>query len=717
MAEFVNPYTFVPHAPVPERKVPAGHAIMDADRFSGVLKVTLTAKTPLLVGGFTPDGKEEKAVLPRRKDPAGAVMIPGSGLMGAVRSVHEALAGGCMRVLDLNRAPVHRHPANEKETELLRLAVVTRIGASGQAEEVRLCDRWYWVPAELLPGDGCGQPVRTGDQVQYERKPGETGDFPSKAVGGGRKRRLVRGYDAEKYPEGLTPGDIVRLRGMAPVSGDCKVVLVTSTNARGSEPVYFAVGDIGPDSPSMTVPESTWGLYLRTVDGADDLRPEVLAKKAGVKDGKRPVWTAGMTPEYADVWWPPRPEEENQGQEGERGDTQARLIGKRLYHREYFHVGQPVWVAVLGNKVTEIRLSQLWRYEGSFPVGERLGDPSGQAKGCTDWRDLCWSCRIFGSADTEGRGANELAEQNSYRGHVRIDDLLADRDVRPIEWDLAPLASPKPSAGQFYLDNKNRPGLAEQNTRPMATWGSEADKTDPRPIRGRKFYWRTDTKADPDASEPQRGKAREHQAGKALSKKVELIPAETVFTGRITFDNLSSEDYGSLLAALNPRCLGTVHERGWEQSVLSVGGGKPFGFGSVEIEVESVSVQGARERYLGESGNGQVPEPDEAVRAFLEAVPPDVKLNTWPALRHALEFGFVNDEDVWYPPGDGQRGDEGYDKSFEFFALTNGLRYSEGHGDRHLVRLPDAARGRAQQKITSPAGQAPRREPRGGRQR
>lgn len=691
---------------------------MGADRFSGVLTVTLTAKTPLLVGGFTGDapGGKEKTVLPRRKDPAGAVMIPGAGLMGAVRSVHEALAGGCMRVLDLDRAPVHRHPANEKETELLRLAVVTRTGASGQAEEVRLCDRWYWVPAELLPGDGHGQPVRTGDQVQY-RKSGKTSDFPGGAVGGGRKRRLVRGYDADKYPEGLAPGDIVRLRGMAPVTGDCKVVLVTSTNARVSEPVYFAVGDIGPDSRSMTVSQSTWELYKRTVDGVDDLRPEILAKKAGIKDGKRPVWTAGMKPEYADVWWPPRQEEENQGQEGEDGDTQARLIGKRLYHREYLHVGQPVWVAVLGDKVTEIRLSQLWRYEGSFPVIERIGDPSRQAKGCTDARDLCWSCRVFGAADTEGRGADQLAEQHSYRGHVRIDDLLAVGDVRPIEWDLAPLASPKPSAGQFYLDSRNRPGLAEQNTRPMATWGSEADKPDPRPIRGRKFYWRTDTKADPGASEPQRGKAREHQVNKALSKKVELIPAKTVFTGRITFDNLSSEDYGSLLAALNPRCFGTVHEGGWEQSVLSVGGGKPFGFGAVEIEVQPVSVQGARERYLGEPGNGQVPEPDEAVRAFLEAVPPGVRLTTWPALRHALAFGFVNDEDVWYPPGDGQRGDEGYDKSFEFFARTNGLRYSEGHEDHDLVQLPDAASGRARQTIMSPAGQTPRREQRDGRQR
>jgi CRISPR-associated protein (TIGR03986 family) len=374
-----------------------------------------------------------------------------------------------------------------------------------------------------------------------------------------------------------------------------------------------------------------------------------------------------------------------------------------------------VWVDISGDEVTEIRLSLLWRYEGSGTLGERVG----KAKGCTDWQELCWSCRIFGAADTEGRDENDLAVQNSYRGHVRIDDLLAQGDVRPLQWDLAPLASPKPSAGQFYLDNRQRPKLADQNTKPAGTWGSVADtdKPDLRPLRGRKFYWRTDTKADPAAKEPHRGKTRQHQSEKSLSKKVELIPAGTVFTGRITFDNLSAQDYGSLLVALNPRRLDRAGDGGWGESVLSVGGGKPFGFGSVEIDVDPASVQGTKERYLGESDDTRIPEPDEAVRAFREAVPDDARTNSWRALRHALAFGFVNDEDVWYPTGGGRRGDEDYDKSFEFFALTNGLRYGENHDDHDLVPLPDAAKGRAAQKITSPAGQAPRREQPGGRQR
>lgn len=696
MAEFVNPYTFVPHVAVPERKVPAGHALMAQGRFSGVLKVTVTARTPLLIGGFTREAADGSKVgdLPRRRDPAGKVMIPGSGLMGAVRSVHEALAGGCMRVLDLNWVPVHRHPANVDETKDLRLAVVTKVDG-GKATEVALCDQWHWVPASLLPG-GEGDPVRSGDQLQYVAITGKPGDFPGKAVTGPAARRVVHGL-SEKHPDGILPNSIVRQRGMGPPTTDCKVVLVTDTNARDpNRPAHFVVGHVGPDSPRMKIEASSgaWSRYLRTVKGADDLRPESL-KKAGIASGKEPAW-GSVPPEYADVWWPPRPEED-QDRQDTRGENQPRRVGRRLRARPYLHEGQPVWVAVSGGEVTEIRLSLLWRYEGSGTLGERVGE----AKGCTNPRDLCWSCRIFGAADTEGRDENDLAVQNSYRGHVRIDDLLAEGDVYPIQWDLAPLASPKPGAGQFYLDNRNRRELADQNTRPAATWGSAADGSDPRDIRGRKFYWRTDTKADPVSDKPQRGKKRPHQSD-ALSSKVSLIPAGTVFTGQIAFDNLGAEDYGSLLAALNPRRLSAAGEDGWDETVISVGGGKPFGFGSVTIDVEPVQVQTVSERYLGEPAEGKPPTPEEAVRAFRAAVPLNVSAN-WQALRHALTFGFVDDEDVWYPPGSGRRGTEDYDKSFEFFALTNGLKLSGE--DRPVMRLPDAARGRKDQKLTSPAGQ------------
>lgn len=700
MALFVNPYTFVPHVVSPERYPPVGHAAMGRGRFSGVLKLTVTARTPLLIGGFPPPGGSPSAEvkeLPRRRD--GTVMIPGSGLMGAVRSLHEALTGSCLRIVDTDWVPVHRHPPTTEETKDLRLAVVWEVDNEGRAKSVRLCDDWMRIPKELLPGSGGhdDELPRTGDQLEYR---------PGKRLQGDALRPR-----SDEHPDWTGPGEIKRLRRMGLVTGDCWVLLVTDTNARPvtredkgknrskRSPVHYWAGRISPDASRCQIPDDAWENYKKTVAGADDLRRASLLK-AGASNGEEPGWDPARPPEYADVWWPPQADAGRGSGTGNGGDSKSRQkVGRRLLARSYLHVGQPVWVKVASGTVTEIRLSLLWRYLGDKTVGERLGD----AKPCTEPDSLCWSCRMFGSADTGGREQTDLAVQRSYRGHVRIDDLLAAGDVKPITWQLAPLASPRPSAGQFYLNNSAVAGssrIAAKDTRPSATWGSVADRASTRPVRGRKFYWRTTTEADPDAAEPVRSRHRGHQSD-AMSSTVSLIPAGTVFTGRVAFDNLDIAEYGSLLAALDPRLLSSAGEHGWENVVSSVGGGKPFGFGSVTIEVKPVKAGTAGQRYLGETGPG-VPSDAEAVTAF-RAATPDTARASWTALRNALEFGFIDDAKVWYPPGGGERGSEEYDKSFEFFAHTTGLRLSDGYRD--LLVLPDASLPAGRQELDSAAGE------------
>src|ERR1039457_1412980 len=130
---------------LPRRRPPAAHDMMRPDQLSGILKITVTARTPLLIGGFSrrgPDGAEQRD-MPRRAD--GKAMVPGSGLMGAVRSLHEALAGGCLRILKRAWVPVHRHPATPAETRDRKLAVVTAVDAEGRATRVALCDDGIWI--------------------------------------------------------------------------------------------------------------------------------------------------------------------------------------------------------------------------------------------------------------------------------------------------------------------------------------------------------------------------------------------------------------------------------------------------------------------------------------------------------------------------------------------------------------------------------------------
>jgi MinD-like ATPase involved in chromosome partitioning or flagellar assembly len=679
MAQFVNPYTFVQHVPEPERKPPVGHAFLGDGQLSGVLKVTLTARTPLLIGGYgRPD--QEGCDIPRRKD--GIAMVPGSGVLGAVRSLHEALAGGCLRVLNTDFVPVHRHPASTSVTTDvdLRLAVVTKVDGDGRAVRVALCEEWIWIPSQLLPR-GEDRLPRTGDRLQYHAESGTRATLPIPALTGTRERRVLNAR-SDKHPEGVVLGSITWVDEMGGDSPDWWVLLITDTNARTRGPdrkAYFAAGRISSSAPSYDVPSVTWENFSKTVEGADDLRPAELVK-AGIKSGKEPAYDPAREPDYADVRWPPQ----------DSGDT----IGQRLLARSYLHEGQPIWVQVndRDRTVTELRLSELWRYQGDGPVGDRVGS----AAPCTDPDNLCWSCRLFGSADTGGRDKTDLAVQKSYRGHVRIDDLLAQGHVSKLTWHLAPLSSPRPSAGQFYLDQTGLPRskrLSAKDTKPAATWGSEADNPALRPIRGRKFYWRT---TDPAGGDHPRGQFRDHQS-QTLGKWVALIPAGTVFTGNVCFDNVNPADLGSLLVALDPRLM-TAIQPGWdaEKIVTSIGGGKPFGFGSVTIDVELVAAQTAQARYLGEPA--QAVTIPEAVRAFAGKISAPARI-AWQELSHVLTSGFVPDDLVWYPPGPGDKGTMEYDQSFEFFAHSNGIAMSQEN--RELVVLPDVAGSAASQVLES----------------
>jgi len=87
----MNPYDFVPvdfNRRI-ERRTPAGHDKFSG--FSGTVKCTLKAETPLLV-----KGKEQtRGAISSRQNRDGDYIIPGSSLKGLFRSLVETVAHGC----------------------------------------------------------------------------------------------------------------------------------------------------------------------------------------------------------------------------------------------------------------------------------------------------------------------------------------------------------------------------------------------------------------------------------------------------------------------------------------------------------------------------------------------------------------------------------------------------------------------------------------------
>lgn len=556
---FVNPYAFVPLATKAARRAAApGHAGEKAtERYSGHLSLSWKLATPLLL----PANAAEEGWL-RGKE----VRVPGSSVAGAVRSLHEALFNGCFRVVDDAFLPGYREPATSDPT--LTLGLITK-AKDGRPLELRLCDDPVWVDSgDLLRRWPGGANPTTGDVLRFNGEIEDLEGLNRAQFATVDKVVLVR--RADQHAE--SPASDVGAR----------VIVVTSTSVRRKfkrdrRPgrALWAAGRLTdklvPIDP--TADAEMLANFRAASEGTDD-------RRRLEKDDPDGAWRTQT--QYADVeWW------------ADQAGRRMTVVGRRAKATGLLFVGDPVWVRydAKANRVTEMKLASIWRRPGRGSVGSRLpehlhpcdpGSPAG----------LCLSCATFGAADTNGEEKNR---QVSYAGHVRFGAVrgTASRIERV---DLAPLGAPRPGNGMFYLQGYQPRGSGRltPGADPVAThWGSWAEGGT-HPLSGRKFYWHSDPAkqaADLGAAlgrpVPPRYQATAKQTSGKMSRPAQLVPAGTVLTSTVAFDQLDAVALHALLAALEPgRVLSVVPGREKSRFATHLGGGKPFGLGSVQVTID-----------------------------------------------------------------------------------------------------------------------------------
>jgi CRISPR-associated protein (TIGR03986 family) len=637
---FINPYTFVPFPERIDRRKPAWHHRLADGHLSGTFTVTWTFTSPFQA----PEGAAGTTEL----------RVPGSSVKGAVRSVHETLAGGCLRVFDGDFIPSYRDVPAVRPEEWT-LAQVAQSTKDGQPLIVTLCDEVVWVGLEQLR-KACGDSLATGSRVHVPHvpKPNSLG-----------RRELDQDSSVQR-------------------GGDW-IVLVTRAGTRskktrsGKPGAYFlACGRLSERTAEVT--EGAWEAFRRAVAGADDLRTAQHSRR-GV--------------------------DHSQDQPPEQVEFDGKPVGKRRVVTGRLWPGDVMWVRRSKHgdgqaTVEELSLAAVWRHPGwhaNAKTSAERGEWSARARvpqdlhPCDDPQLLCPTCRIFGSADPNARGRDDPAEQRAYAGHVRFGAACSPEPVPLTLIKRAPLGAPRPGAGQFYLAYNDPSPAREKEEKPTREWGSAhewdpaRETARPRRLRGRKFYWH----ADSERQSPPRHQAREHQKKAKMAVDKWLAPPGTTLIQRIGFDNLSPAELGGLLAAFEP---GRVLQAEGRPLRIHLGGGKPLGLGSCAAEISEVRVWDAGSRY------GSAPEtpadPDEYTRAFRKSCLPEVT-GTWPALAAVLAEDSVDASHVWYPPGaywaGREHNEEAFDEPFAFFTASSGMYLAPGKEPRKLVPLPEPGSG------------------------
>lgn len=613
---FVNPYTFIP-LPAADgmvRGAPNGHHVMPATHLSGSIDVKWRAETPIL--HRAPSGTDGRFKFPRHHS---SLALPGSSVKGAVRSMHETLFGGCMRVLDLDLTSSHREQPNNAQRQLA--VVESELG--DETLTLRMCTDTVWVHLDVLRNAlGGSDDIRTGARLDIDES-----TITNSSLG----RREV-GRD-----------------GKAAEGGDW-ILLVTDTGVRQkAKNIYFAAARL-TDAKNV-VSDPVVRAYRDAAEGTDDER----------------VGNDDLVPVK---------------QHGKR-------IALRQPVRRDLPRGTVLW-AEFGHskKIERLTRAQIWRIAGSYPVRDRV-DPVWQPCGSSaDLEGLCPSCAVFGSAGDESSTVDRRGVV-SYRGHVRFGPAVA-LDGHTDRIELAPMGSPRPSSSQFYLEKPTHNLPSEVDDPALSYWGSQADSPSPRKINGRKYYWHGFTD---DADKPARHRKRARQSDK-MSSSVEVLPVGTELSCTIRFDNLSQTQLGGLIAAIDPeKLLFSPTESPEAAEGLPIrsrlGGGRPFGFGTVKVSGINLKAQSSTQRY---GGAAQIDLDIDHLVALAADTTPDSVQAIWPSARSVLAVGMVNPDRIWYPPAEfwtdpptrdvSQR----FDESYRFFGRTKGER--QRNSDIPLVTLP-----------------------------
>ncbi|MCW5907198.1 MAG: TIGR03986 family CRISPR-associated RAMP protein [Chitinophagales bacterium] len=235
--------------------------------------------------------------------------------------------------------------------------------------------------------------------------------------------------------------------------------------------------------------------------------------------------------------------------------------------------GVPVFYQKTGNTISSFGYTRNYRIPYALSIGDHIQQ---------NWIDsnnkIDLARAIFGfiSDDVE---ANQKASRVFFEDSCKVNN--ASFESRAVTKELL---APKPTTFQHYLKQPNGYKTIEQQ---LYHWGTDGKKA---PIRGNKGYWHRETEFSNDKLKSWyklHPVPATYKVDKTNQLPIKALKPNAVFQQRLRFENLTSEELGALLFALELPD-GCAHKLGM---------GKPLGLGSVHIHDVKLTLIDRKERY------------------------------------------------------------------------------------------------------------------------
>ena len=554
LGKFHNPYNFIPapprntsHPELADRK-PVGHGSYHSELWSGRIAVQLTAVTPLLIPDASREreGDNQHKTQPIRESADGAPILPPTSIKGMLRAAYEAVTNSRLGVWQGHeerlayrmpaRASLEVEPARvERRNGKLYLIVMK----GGTAKLPRYCKK-------------APKKARDKGESQVATRYEENGQLPQHGDRVWFQSSKGKVEHIKKFGNGNSPPEPEWQKGW---------VCVTGPNIQGKCYERVFIEDEQNEHPikvdSESDIESLWEELIRNYQ--ETHQKELEERK---QDGERP-WdylddTPGRTGWSRHVWCP----EELKLDEGTLCYVDRDKTGK-------VQSIQPVTIS-----------RRLYACSPKDLLDESL-------KPASSSDELSPADRTFGWVKPNGHG--------SYKGNVRVSHCVCQSDDAIERFEdpglpLQILGPPKPQQTRFYT-------AQEKDGRPLeegVSKGHGYESTD-RGLRGRKVYPHHRGLPNDHWKEPQQASTQYLNNGHCYYREYRRPPKDggeqrdsqnrsikgwvkpgVTFSFNVDVTNLSPVELGALLWLLDlPQ--GYYHR---------LGGGKPLGFGSVQIAID-----------------------------------------------------------------------------------------------------------------------------------